>query len=92
MFSNHLENFLPISSNLKSSSANSPSFKGSKIRRLGKDQDEMLIKSEEILVITKFYKYCYFNQRMFIMLSGFKGFSGGGELLLGRALLLGEIQ
>ena len=27
---------------------------------------------------------------MFILLSWFKGFSGEGELLLGRALLLGE--
>ena len=28
---------------------------------------------------------------MFIMLSWFKGFSGGGGLLLGRVLVLGEI-
>ena len=36
VFSNHLENFPPISSNLKSSSANSFSFEESKIGRLGK--------------------------------------------------------
>ena len=50
--------FLPFSSNMKLSSANSFSFDGSKICRLGKGLDEIIIKSEEIFI--KFFKYCYF--------------------------------
>ena len=68
-FSNHLENFLPISSNLKLSPANTFSFKGSKIQRLRQGEDKIFIKSEKVII--KFLKYCYFSQQnlMFIMLS-----------------------
>ena len=37
----------------------------------------------------KFFKYCYFNQQMFI--HDLRVFQEG-ELLLGRALLLGEVR
>ena len=45
----------------------------------------MLIKLEEIFIT--FFKYWYFNQVMFIRLSLFKGFSGGGATVRESALI-----
>ena len=47
--------------------------------------DKISIKLEEIFI--KFLKYCYFNQQMFIRLSSFKDFSGGGATTREGALI-----